>query len=84
MEMGSTTCIPVVRRAVPESWGTSNGTFQTKKDGQCQDILCGQLGQQMIHLKPDIVEYAGNGVQPFYDLFLDKQTVHDLREVLDF
>ena len=31
MKKGSTTCIPVVRRAVPESWGTSNGTFQTKK-----------------------------------------------------
>jgi hypothetical protein len=27
LEKGSTTCIPVVRRAVPESWGTSNGTF---------------------------------------------------------
>ncbi len=31
LEKGSTTCIPVVRRAVPKSWGTSNGTFQTKK-----------------------------------------------------
>ena len=27
LEKGSTTCIPVVRGAVPESWGTSNGTF---------------------------------------------------------
>ncbi len=25
--------IPVVKRAVPESWGTSNGTFTTKKVG---------------------------------------------------
>jgi hypothetical protein len=35
LEKGSTTCIPVVRRAVPESWGTSNGIFQTKKGGCC-------------------------------------------------
>jgi hypothetical protein len=27
LEKGSTTCIPVVRRDVPESWGTSNGIF---------------------------------------------------------
>ncbi len=33
LENGSTTCIPIVRRAVPESWGTSNVTFQTKKVG---------------------------------------------------
>ncbi len=33
LEKGSTMCIPVVRRAVPDSWGTSNGTFQTKKVG---------------------------------------------------
>ncbi len=36
LEKGSTMCIPVVRRAVPESWGTSNGTFQTKKVGDVE------------------------------------------------
>ena len=25
--------IPIVKRAVPQSWNTSNGTFQTKKVG---------------------------------------------------
>jgi hypothetical protein len=29
-------CILVVRRAVPESWGTSNSTFQSKKVGDIE------------------------------------------------
>ena len=33
MEKGSTMCILVVKRAVPESWGTSNSNFQTEKVG---------------------------------------------------
>jgi hypothetical protein len=41
LEKGSTTCIPVVRRAVPESWGTSNGIFQTKKVGDVDISLVG-------------------------------------------
>ncbi len=36
LEKGSTRCIPVVRRTVPESWGTSNGTFETKKVGDVE------------------------------------------------
>jgi hypothetical protein len=74
-------CIPVVRRAVPESWGTSNGTFQTKKVG---DVFVDYSDSKRVHLKPDIVEYARNGAPPAYDLILGKQTLHDLGVVLDF
>ncbi len=33
LKKGSNKYIPVVSRAVPESWSTSNGTFKTKKVG---------------------------------------------------
>ncbi len=84
MEKGSTTCIPVVRRAVPESWGTSNGTFQTKKGGDTEISFVDYSGSKRVHLKPDIVKYARNGAPPAYDLILGKQTLHDLGVVLDF
>ncbi len=31
MKKGSSKCISVVKRVVPQSWGTSNGTFLTNK-----------------------------------------------------
>ncbi len=34
MKEGSNKYIPTVKRAVPESWNTSNGTFKTKKVGE--------------------------------------------------
>ena len=84
LEKGSTTCIPVVRRAVPESWGTSNGTFQTKKVGNVEISFVDYSDSKRVHLKPDIVEYACNGASPLYDLILGKQTLHNLEVVLDF
>ncbi len=77
-EKGSTTCIPVVRRAVSESWGTSNGTFQTKKVGKFKIFFVDYSDSKRVHLKPDIVKYACNGTPPAYDLILGKQTLHNL------
>ncbi len=84
LEKGSTTCIPVVRRVVPEAWGTFNGTFQTKKVGNVEISFVDYSDSKRVHLKPDIVEYACNGTPPAYDLILGKQTLHDLGVVLDF
>jgi hypothetical protein len=42
------------------------------------------LNSKRIHLKPDIVQYARNGVPPLYDLILGKQTLDNLGGVLDF
>ncbi len=36
MEKGSAKCILVARRAVPESWSTSNGFFMTPKMGNIE------------------------------------------------
>jgi hypothetical protein len=52
LEKGSTTCIPVVRRAVPESWGTSNNTFQTKKVGDIKISFVDYSDSKRVHLKP--------------------------------
>ena len=82
MKKGSATCIPVVRRAVPESWGTSNGTFQTKKVGNVGISFVDYSDNKRIHLKPDIVEYARNGAPPLCNLILGKQTLHSLGVVL--
>ncbi len=84
LEKGSTTCIPVVRRAVPESWGTSNSTFQTKKVGDVEISFVDYSDSKRVHLRPEFVEYARNGAPPAYDLVLGKQTLHDLGVVLDF
>ena len=84
-EKGSTACIPVVRRAVPESCGTSNGTFQTKKVGNVEISFVDYSNIKRIHLKPDIVKYARNGAPPLYNLILvGKHTLHNLGVVLDF
>jgi hypothetical protein len=85
MKKGSTTCIPVVRKTISEFWGTSNGTFQTKKMGDVKISFVDYSDSKRIHLKPDIVdEYARSGALPLYDLILGKQTVHDPGVVLDF
>ncbi len=84
MKKGSSMCIPVVRRAVPESWGTSNGTFQTKKVGNIDISFVDYSDSKRIHLMPDIVTYARNGAPPLYNLILGKQTLQDLGVVLGF
>ena len=40
LKKGSNKYIPVVKRAVPESWNTSIGTFKTKKVGEVEILLC--------------------------------------------
>ena len=84
MKKGSTTCIPVFRKAVPESRGTSNSTFQNKRVDGVKISFMDYSDSKRIHLKPDIVKYARNGTPPLYDLILGKQTLHDLGVVLDF
>ncbi len=76
--------IPVVSRAVLESWSTSNGTFKTKKVGEIELSFVEYLASKKVHLHPDIVEYSKGGPLLLYDLIIDKQTLHDIGTVLDF
>jgi len=75
--------IPIVRRAVPQSWNTSNGTFQTKKVGDIELSFLDYSTSKRVRVTPDIVEYSG-GTPPMYDLILGKQSLHDLGVILDF
>jgi hypothetical protein len=50
--------IPVVSRAVPESWSTFYGTFKTKKVGEVELFFVKYSANKKVHLRPDIVEYS--------------------------
>jgi hypothetical protein len=84
LEKGSNKYIPVVSRAVPESWSTSDGTFKTKKVGEVELSFVEYSASKKVHLHPDIVEYSKGGPPPLYDLIIGKQTLHDIGAVLDF
>jgi hypothetical protein len=82
---GSDKYIPYVKRAVPQSPGTSNGTFQTKKMGGINISFVEHSASKSVHLTRDIVEYDDAGANaPMYDLSIGKQSLHDIGAALDF
>jgi hypothetical protein len=84
LEKRSNKYIPIVSRAVPESWSTSNGTFKTKKVGEVELSFIEYLASKKVHLHQDIVEYSRGGPPHLYDLIIGKQTFHDIGAMLDF
>ncbi len=48
------------------------------------DLLAEYSLSKSVHLTPDIVEYDAGATAPLYDLIIGKQTLHDIRAVLDF
>ncbi len=84
LKEGSNKYIPIVKRAVPESWNTSNGTFKTKKVGEVKLSFVEYSASKKVHLHPDIVEYSKEEPPPLSDLIIGKQTLHDIGPVLDF
>jgi hypothetical protein len=81
---GSHKYIPCVKRNVPQSWGTSNGTFQTRKVGEINISFVEYSASKSVRLTPDIVEYDAEANAPLYGLIIGKQTLHDIGAVLDF
>jgi hypothetical protein len=81
---GSQKYIPTLKRAVPQSWGTSNGTFIKKKVGEISLSFVEYSASKSINLVPDIVEYEARAYEPLYDLIIGEQTLHDIGAVLDF
>ncbi len=84
IKIGSQKYIPTVKRAVPQTWGTSNGTFQTKKVGTIDIFFMEYSASKSVHLTPDIVECKVGAPSPLYDLIIGKQALHDIGAVLDF
>jgi hypothetical protein len=72
------------KRAAPQLWGTSNGTFLTKKVGEMDISFAEYSIRKSVHLTPDIVEYDPGANAPLYDLIIGKQSLHDIGAVLDF
>jgi hypothetical protein len=84
MKKGSSKRISIVERVVPQSWGTSNGTFITDTVGDIEISFVEYLASKKVHLQQDIVEYSPGDQAPMYNLIIGKQTMHDLGVVLDF
>ncbi len=80
---GSQKYIPCVKRAAPQSWGTSNGTFLTKKVGEIKISFAEYSTSKSVHLTPDIVEYDTEANSPLYDLIIGKKSWNDIGAVLD-
>jgi hypothetical protein len=84
MKKGSSKCISIVKRVVPQSWGTSNGTFITNKVSNIEISFVEYSASRKVRLQPDIVEYSPGDQAPMYDLIIGKQTMHDLGVKMDF
>ncbi len=84
MKKGSSKCIFVVKRVVPQSWGTSNGTFVKDRVGNIEISFVEYSASKKVRLQPDIVEYIPGDKAPMYDLIIGMQTMHDLGVKLDF
>ncbi len=84
MKKGSSKCIFVVKRVVPQLWGTSNGTFVTDKVGNIEICFVEYLASKKVRLQPDIVEYSPGDQASMYDLIIGKQKMHNLGVKLDF
>jgi hypothetical protein len=76
-------CISIVKRVVPQLWGTSNGTFVTDKVGDIKISFLEYSASKKVCLQPVIVEYSPGGQAPMYDLIIGKQTMHNIGVKLD-
>jgi len=57
IKKGSQKYISTMKRAIAQSWGTSNGTFQMKKVGVIGISFTKYSASKSVKLTPDIVEY---------------------------
>jgi hypothetical protein len=78
MKKGSSKCISIVKRVVPQSWGTSNGIFVTDRVGNIEISFVEYSASKKDCLQLDIVEYGLGDQAPMYDLIIGKQTMHNL------
>ncbi len=58
MKKGSSKRISIMKRVVPQSWGTSNGTFITDKVGDIEISFVEYSASKKACFQPDIVEYS--------------------------
>ncbi len=73
-----------MERVVPQSWGTSNGTFVTDRVGNIEISFVDYLASKKVCLQLDFVEYSPGDQAPMYDLIIGKQMMHEIGVKLDF
>jgi hypothetical protein len=76
MKKGSSKLISFVKQVVPQTWGTSNGTFVTDKVSNIEIFFVEYSASKKVRLQWDIVEYSPGDQAPMYDLIIGKQTMH--------
>ena len=54
IKKGATKSMAIVRRATPHSWGTSNGTFSTKKVADIEISFVDYSASKRVRLRPEI------------------------------
>ncbi len=74
MKKGCIKHTSVVKQDVPQSWGTSKGTFDTEKVGDVEIFFVEYSASKKVCLQPDSVEYDPGGQPPIYDLIIGKLT----------
>ncbi len=82
MKKGSSKYISIVKRVVPQLWGTSNGTFITNKVGNIEISFVEYSASKKVRLQPDIVEYSPGDQAPMHGLIIGKQTMHDQEKTI--
>jgi hypothetical protein len=70
IKKGSIKHICIVKQAVPQLWGTSNGTFDTDKVGDIEILFMKYFSSKKVCLQPDIVEYNPGRQLPLHDLIM--------------
>ncbi len=61
-----------MKRVVPQSRGTSNGTFVTDRVGDIEISFVEYSARKKVCLQPGIVEYSPGDQAPMYDLIIGK------------
>jgi hypothetical protein len=56
IKKGSSKCISIAKRVVPQLWGTSNATFVTDNAGDIEVSFVEYLASKKLHLQLDNVE----------------------------
>jgi hypothetical protein len=83
MKKGSSKRMSIVKQVVPQSWGTSNGTFIMDRVGDIEIYFVEYSASKKVCLQLDIVEYGPGDQVPMYDLIIGKHTMHNLGMKLD-
>ena len=83
-QKGTDKHFPYVKRKVPKSWHTSNGSFQTNGRAKLRIKFFEYSTSREYFIQPDVVEYKDLVEKPGFDLILGSNTMKELGIVLDF